>query len=825
MKALRLHITGIVQGVGFRPYVYRLATKFKLGGWVLNASDGVHVFVEGPDSMVTRFVAALEVEPPAAARIEHVEVVSTEPGGFTAFEIRESEADATLRTFISPDLATCPACLAELFDKNDRRYHYPFINCTDCGPRFTIIKDTPYDRPLTTMRDFTMCPECAVEYADPADRRFHAQPDACFTCGPRLYLNASSDHDKTATTPAAALSAGWIWSPAVETSPRPQRSPQAEAVRSNSIILEACEGLHNEQILAIKGLGGFQLACNARSETAVRRLRERKHRWGKPLALMFPNIELAERYCEISAAERDLLLSPAHPIVLLRRRTDEDAADLAPSIAPGLAEIGVMLPAAPLHHLLADEFYGPMIMTSGNLSEEPIVTDNAVALEVLSPVADLFLMHDRPIYARYDDSVVRVVEGRTYMIRRARGYAPEPLITAFDSPAAILAVGPEQKNTFTLLEGNTAFVSQHIGDLENLSTLEAFEEAEQLYERLFRIKPVTIAYDLHPEYLSTKWAQVKIDEAGKKYPLATCGVQHHHAHIVAACAEHGVTGGVIGIAFDGTGYGEDRTIWGGEVLISTYTDALRFAHLAPFALPGGAGAIKRPVRVALGLLDQYGLLDHPGAARLRARLEAFEEATTLTMIHNNLNSPLTSSMGRLFDAVAALLDIADDAAFEGAPAMLLEAAAPADLHDRPTPPAWRFSLDDDGVFSPAPVLEALLDDLVLLHGDPDTLLTTGELARRFHEAVVNLIGEVSTKAARETELDTVALSGGCFMNRLLLIGAREVLEARGLRVIVGEKLPVNDGCISFGQAVVAWARLHAPQWGELELEEFDEPEE
>jgi len=812
MKALSLHITGIVQGVGFRPYVYRLATKFKLCGWVLNASDGVHIYIEGPDSVVTRFVAALETDPPAASRIERVEVESAEVIGYEDFEIHESEADESLRTFISPDLATCPACLEELFDESDRRYRYPFINCTDCGPRFTIIQGTPYDRPLTTMRDFTMCKDCATEYADPADRRFHAQPDACFVCGPRLYLNVGAD--KTSD-----YAAEWTWSPEVETSPRPQRDRSAELARSHAIILEACEALHNEQILAIKGLGGFQLACNARNETVVRRLRERKHRRGKPLALMFPNIELAERYCEISPRERELLQSPAHPIVLLRRRSDEDAADLAHSIAPGLAEVGVMLPATPLHHLLADEFYGPMVMTSGNISEEPILTDNAAALETLAGVADLFLLHDRAIAARYDDSVVRVVGERAYMIRRARGYAPEPLALPFSSPDSILAVGPEQKNTFTLLDGDTAFVSQHIGDLENLATLEAFEEAEQLYEQLFKITPNTIAHDLHPEYLSTKWARVKVDEAGDKYPLATCGVQHHHAHIAAACAEHGIEGGVIGIAFDGTGYGRDHTIWGGEVLISTYTDALRFAHLAPFQLPGGAGAIKRPIRVALGLLDQYSLLEHPGAAALRARLEPHEEATTLTMIHNNLNSPVTTSMGRLFDAVAALLGIADDADFEGSPAMLLEAAAPADLHDRPTPRHYRFSLEEDGSFSPAHVLEALLDDLVVIEQDPDTLLTIGELSRRFHEAVVNLIGDVSTKAARETELDVVALSGGCFMNRLLLTGAFQVLEARGLRVITNEKLPVNDGCVSFGQAVVAWARTHQPQWGDIDLDE------
>jgi hydrogenase maturation protein HypF len=458
-----------------------------------------------------------------------------------------------------------------------------------------------------------------------------------------------------------------------------------------------------------------------------------------------------------------------------------------------------------------------MVLTSGNISEEPIQIDNAQALDVLAKVADVFLLHDRPIQARYDDSVVRVMAGRVCMIRRARGYAPEPLTVPFQAPEPILGVGPEQKNTFTLLDGDTAFISQHIGDLENLSTLEAFEETEQLYEQLFKICPTAIASDLHPEYLSTKWAQVKVDEAGERFPLRSCSVQHHHAHIAAVCAEHGIEERVIGVAFDGTGYGENHTIWGGEVLLSSYHDATRFAHLAPFPLPGGAGAIQRPVRIAVALLDQYGLLDHPGAAALRTRLEAHEEATVLSMIKNKLNTPLTSSMGRFFDAVASLLNITDDADFEGSPAMLLEATSPADLHTRPTPPAWRFTLEEDGVLSPAPLLEALLDDLVTMAEDPDTLLTTSELSRRFHEAVVNLVGEVATKAARETGLTIVALSGGCFMNRLLLTGAFEVLEARGLRVVTNEKLPVNDGCISFGQCAVARARLHAPQWGELEL--------
>ncbi len=805
MKAIKLHVTGIVQGVGFRPYVYRLAETFKLKGWVLNASDGVHIVVEGPDGMVSRFTTALEAHPPAAARIEQVTVEPVEPEGFGEFEIRHSEPDANLRTFVSPDLATCQHCLTELFDENDRRYRYPFINCTDCGPRFTIIEGTPYDRPLTTMKDFPMCEDCAAEYADPGNRRFHAQPDACFVCGPRLYLNPGAGKDE--------FDANWIWMPEKETRPRPHRDQKEEFARSNSIILEAIEALHSERILGLKGIGGFQLVCNARSETAVSLLRERKHRWGKPLALMFPNIELAERYCVINDQERELLLSPAHPIVLLERREGVDTDDLASSIAPGLSELGVMLPYSPLHHLLMDEFYAPVVMTSGNLSEEPIITDNAEALKKLSEVADLFLLHDRPIYARYDDSVVRVVAGRTQMIRRARGYAPAPLSLGFSSQQEILGAGPEQKNTFTLLSENDAFVSQHIGDLENLETLEAYEDTISLYERLFKIQPRAFAYDLHPEYLASKWAQVQAEEvAGTAHEIKLVGVQHHHAHIVAACAEHNIYEGVIGIAFDGTGYGDDKTIWGGEVLISTWQDYVRFAHLAPFKLPGGAGAIKRPIRIALGLLQQYGLLEHPGAIELRSRLEEHEEATTLAMLKNNLNCPTTTSMGRLFDAVAALLGVADNASFEGSPALLLEAAAGRDLHARPTPRQYRFSFDGEAI-DPAPVFEALLNDCVTMKENPDALLSTGELARRFHEAVVNMIGDIATKAARETELSTVVLSGGCFMNRLLIIGAREVLEAKGLRVITNEQLPVNDGCISFGQAAVAYAQLHAPKLG------------
>ncbi|MDR1412571.1 MAG: carbamoyltransferase HypF [Actinomycetes bacterium] len=836
MKAIKVDVTGVVQGVGFRPFVYGLAGELSLRGWVLNASDGVHIHVEGPDALVDSFPAMLEAKAPPASRIENVKVSAAEPGGFDTFEIRASKIEEGARTFISPDLATCANCRRELFDPDDRRYRYPFINCTDCGPRFTIIRDIPYDRPLTTMADFKMCKACAAEYADPTNRRFHAQPDACWECGPRLYLNDGQHGD-------------WAWTARDEVSasmaPR-HRDVADEAARSNSIIIEAAEALSRGLIVAVKGLGGFQLACNARSETTVRRLRERKHRWGKPLAVMFANLEQAERYVELNDAERHLLTGSVRPIVLARRRSNIEGAELALSVAPGMAELGVMLPYTPLHELLLEEFYGPLVMTSGNLSEEPIVTDNARALDVLAPIADVFLLHDRPISERYDDSVVRVVDGRLSMVRRARGYAPQPLPVrppdrqpASDAdatpdaeaeaeapaPIPILATGSEQKNTFTLLDGGEAFVSQHIGDLENVETLMVFADTISRYERLFRIQPEAIAYDLHPEYLSTKWAKVQEEEtAMTTHPLRAVGVQHHHAHVVAAAAEQGEYGPVIGLAFDGTGYGTDGTIWGGEVLLAAAAqpDFERYASLRSFRLPGGAGAVKRPLRTMFSLLLDYGLSEHSGAASLLRRLEPHEGETIRAMVSKGLNSPLCSSMGRLFDAVASLLGVADDAAFEGSPAMMLEAAS-APLHAKPaSPPQYRFGLSEyvhssgepvsgqpSVIIDPEPVIRALLDDLNAMEHDVDCELTTAELARRFHDSVVIMIGDICTKAARATNRDTVAVGGGVFMNRLVLSGAREILETKGMRVLVGEQLPVNDGAISYGQAVIAQAHLSA----------------
>ena len=787
MKALSLHITGIVQGVGFRPFVYNLADEQGLTGWVLNASDGVYTVVEGDDATVDAFAQSIRDRAPAMAVIEDVIAEPVEPEGFRGFSIRASRAEEGAMTLVSPDIATCPECTAELFDPADRRFRYPFINCTNCGPRFTIIGDVPYDRPMTSMRDFPMCPECAEEYGDPRDRRFHAQPDACFICGPRLYLNAEDAPGE------------WIWTPDRERSPRLHRDRNLEAARSDDILEAAARVLLDGHILAIKGLGGFHLACDAANAEAVARLRERKRRWGKPLAVMLPNLDDVRAYCEVGPEEASLLAGVVRPIVLLKKRA-RAATSLAPGVADGLTEIGVMLPYTPLHHLLLAEVGGrPLVMTSGNLSDEPIATDNAEAVTRLATIADAFLLHDRAILSRYDDSVVRVVNGLVEPVRRSRGYAPFPISLPFATDTHILAAGPEQKNTFTLLKDGYAFVSQHIGDMENAETLDSFAATETLYERLFRISPELIAHDLHPEYLSTKWAL--------EQPLPKVGVQHHHAHIVSVTAENGVSERVVGVAFDGTGYGEDGRIWGGEVLLADWASYDRFAHLAYVPMPGGSGAIKRPARMALGTLTTLGLLDHPGAAPLRSRLAEGEEATLARMIERGVNCPLTSSMGRLFDSVAALIGIADDARYEGEAAIMLEAAADASaegsyefafvtsdtspLADSQTP----LTLD------PTPVLSALLDDVA--GGIP-----TGVISMRFHRAVVECIVRVGVIAAKSAGTRFVALAGGVFMNRLVLGEAVRGLRGVGLTPLNHVKLPVNDGAVSFGQAVVAWARRH-----------------
>lgn len=835
-RAVSLHVTGVVQGVGYRPFVYNLARRLGISGWVRNASDGVWCLAEGEPDALLAFERALRAEAPPMAIVESVMAEEVDPEGASGFVIVASRAEEGAMTLVSPDIATCDACRDELFDPADRRHRYPFINCTNCGPRFTIIDDVPYDRPMTTMRDFPMCPDCAAEYLDPADRRFHAQPDACFICGPRLYLNGIDGSP-----------ADWKWSAAVETSPRPHRSREAELLRSDA-ILEAASGLLRDGgILAIKGLGGFQLACDATNEHAVARLRDRKRRWGKPFAVMMPTLELASAYCEVSADESKLLTSPAAPIVLLRLRGEGVASSaaataregvgeglgrsaataregvgggrmrvpqpaegaglfavsrrglseqatpadaLAPSLAPGLAELGVMLPYTPLHHLLLSAIGMPLVMTSGNLSEEPIATGNAEALDRLGQIADAVLLHDREIRSRYDDSVARVVASGTELVRRARGFAPFPIRLPFRSDVDILALGPEQKNTVTLLSGEYAFVSQHIGDMENAETFAAFERTIELYERLFRVSPGIVAYDLHPEYLSTKHALA--------LGLPAVGVQHHHAHVAGVAAEHGIDGPFIGVALDGTGYGTDGTIWGGEVLLATLGGFERLAHLSHMPMPGGAAAVRRPARMAVGALSAEGLLGHPGAEPLRARLAESEETTLLRMIERGVNSPLTSSMGRLFDAMAAICGVRDDARYEGQAAIELEAIADASAKG-----AYAFATTrgTPTVIGSAPVLEAALDDLA-------SGVAASTVSARFHRAVSDAIVGECVRAAETTGTRVVALAGGVLMNRLVMDGAYRGLSDAGLQPITHVRLPVNDGGVSFGQAVVAYARRH-----------------
>ncbi|MDO8987092.1 MAG: carbamoyltransferase HypF, partial [Coriobacteriia bacterium] len=699
---------------------------------------------------------------------------------FEGFQIRESHAIKGAMTLVSPDVATCPQCTSELDDPTDRRYGYPFINCTNCGPRFTIIQDVPYDRPATTMRDFPMCPECAAEYGDPENRRFHAQPDACFVCGPRLYLNQADAPDD------------WTWTPEREVSPRPHRNRDTEAERSSAILDAATQLLADGGILAIKGLGGFHLACDATNEAAVSRLRQRKHRWGKPLAIMCRDLDEARTHCAVNSTEESLLTGTVRPIVLLRRRLDAGLSGLlAASVSGDLGEIGVMLPYTPLHHVLLGRVAGPLVMTSGNLSDEPIATGNAEALARLASIADGFLLHDREIGSRYDDSVVRVVDGIVEPVRRSRGYAPFPLALPFQSDVDILACGPEQKNTFTLIRGAHAFVSQHIGDMENADTLESYENTIELYKRLFRVDPKLVAYDLHPEYLSTKFA-MGID-------LPKLGVQHHHAHVVSVTAERGIDTPVIGVAFDGTGFGPNGTIWGGEVLVADWKDYERVAHLALMPMPGGTGAVRRPARMAIGALLATDLLHHPGAAALRSRLAHGEETLLSKMVENKINTPATSSMGRLFDVVAALAGIRDDAAYEGEAAIELEAAADLDATG-----TYEFGTSrdpDDGalVLEYRPVLLGVLEDL-------EQGVAAGTISMRFHRAVVRAIVDTCVAVSERAGTHQVALAGGVFMNRLVFGGAVRDLALAGFEPLTHSKLPLNDGAVSFGQAIIAWAR-------------------
>ena len=793
MPAILLHVTGVVQGVGFRPFVYRLARERGLTGWVRNSSEGVFVHAEGPSEALSGLADAISAEAPPMAVVTSVHAAEATAEGFTGFTIEASASAPEAITLVSPDIATCAACAAELFDPEDRRHHYPFVNCTNCGPRFTIIDDIPYDRPATTMREFEMCPACAQEYGDPADRRFHAQPDACAVCGPRLYLEPSRLLENAGTLGLPdPIPLAWRRG---DPSPR-HRDAHAEHERTDAILAAVASALLAGGIVAVKGLGGYQLACDATSEGAVGRLRDRKRRWGKPLAIMVRDVAEARAYCEISAEEEALLAGPARPIVLLRRH--RSPAHLAEGVAGTLRELGVMLAYTPLHHLLLDAVRRPLVMTSGNLSDEPIAMENDEALARLSGIADLFLMHDRPIRSRYDDSVARVIENRPAMVRRARGFAPFPLTMPFPVPEDLLAAGPEQKNTFALVKSMGtdpayAFVSQHIGDMENAETLEHYEQTLALYERMFRVRPVAVAHDLHPEYLSTKFAM--------SLPLPKIGVQHHHAHVASVTGEHGVAERVVGLAFDGTGYGEDGAIWGGEVLLADWAGYERFAHLRAVPMPGGAAAIRRPARMAVGLLVGLdpALLEHPGAAALRTRLSPGEEETLLRMIERGVNCPATTSMGRLFDAVAALVGLRDDALYEGQAAIELEAAM-----DPSSSGAYRFEIERTGegfVLDSLPVVLGVLNDLT--SGAP-----TGTVSARFHRSVVDAAVRSSALGSEKCGSAKIALAGGVFMNRFLAEEVPAALRKQGLEPLTHERLPFNDGAVSFGQAVIASTRVH-----------------
>ncbi len=755
-EALRLSVTGVVQGVGFRPFVHRLALEHGLGGWVRNEAGEVQIWIEGSKGAVKAFVRDLVAKAPPLSRIDAVDVAQAEPKQEGEFRIVESVDQPDRRQPVSPDVALCSACEAELFDPSNRRYHYPFITCTDCGPRFTVIEAMPYDRERTSMRVFQQCDECLMEYGAPADRRYHSETNSCPDCGPRVWLEEGN--------------AG------------------AEACDGAAALERAAHRLTEGRVVAIRGLGGFHLAADATNDEAVSRLRQRKAREAKPLAVMVRNLEGARRLGRVGPEEEKLLTSRERPVVLLRALRD---AGLAPSVAPGLDTVGVMTAYTPLHQLLLELVGRPLVMTSGNLSEEPIATANDDARSRLGDIADAFLLHDREIVARYDDSVTRIADGTPLFLRRARGYAPLPLQLPVAAPVPLVAVGPHLKNTFALAHGATAYVSQHIGDLENLETLQHFQAALAAFRELFRVEPQVAVRDMHPAYLSTRVAE----ELGL---AETIVVQHHHAHAAAVAAEHGVTDRVVAVSYDGTGHGDDGSVWGAEILVSDLVDYERRGQLRYAPLPGGDLAARRPWRVALGYLSlEPSLAD--SFSRAFEGVDPQERAVAQQQLTRELNAPLASSMGRLFDAAAAVLGTRLVAYYEGQAAMELEALA-GERAAEPLP--FPVLEGDDGrwILDPLPLLAALGEQRQA-GGD------VSELAARFHESVAQATAEIVGRAADAVGIQTAALGGGCFQNARLLSTTRALLERRGLRVLAPQLLSPNDGSISYGQAAVAAMRL------------------
>ena len=749
----RISVRGVVQGVGFRPFIYQLATRHSLHGWVCNTSEDVRIEVEGDARDIERFLHGLREQAPPLSHIEEITVTPAPPAGHDKFEIQHSIAEEGKYQLVSPDIATCPDCLREIFDPGDRRYRYPFTNCTNCGPRFTIIADIPYDRPNTTMKRFRMCLECQREYDDPLNRRFHAQPNACPKCGPQLEL----------------LDAG------------------GNPLTCDDIISKTSQLLKEGKIIAIKGLGGFLLACDATSRTAISRLRQRKNRPAKPLAIMVSSLEEAKRHCEVNDEESRLLTSPGSPIVLANWKA---GSTISKAAAPGLKYLGVMLPYTPLHHLLLQEVGLPLVMTSGNLSEEPIAKDNDEAVRRLGGIADYFLMHNRDIYARYDDSVMTVEEGRPRFVRRARGYAPFPIHLPYKSKQ-ILGCGAEEKNTFCLTRDNYAFVSQHIGDMENMETLEHFENTIALYKKLFRIEPEIIAHDMHPEYLPTKYAKELADRA----KIKLVPVQHHHAHIASCLADNGIEGPVIGVSFDGTGYGTDGNIWGGEFMVADLKEFKRTAFIENLPLPGGAMAIKKPYRAAIGYLLSLGI-DLDINLPLFKQVDKREIEIIRGQVEKRINTPLTSSCGRLFDAVSALTAVRGIIEYEAQAAIDLEMLAYDANGETGHYPFSIVEHDGASIIKIHDLFTAIISDL---RGNTSKAI----IAARFHNTVAQMIMETCQAISAKTGIKKAALSGGVFQNRLLLRKTIPLLESAGFEVYTHRQVPCNDGGISLGQVVIA----------------------
>jgi hydrogenase maturation protein HypF len=778
----RVRVQGVVQGVGFRPFVYGLATRHQLAGFVSNNSDGVRIEVEGPRDTLDRFRTELEKEAPPLAHIDSV-VVETMPvvdeaareaaaqsagGDKPRFTIHESEAVAGAITSVSPDIATCADCLRELFDPHDRRYRYPFINCTNCGPRYTIIRDIPYDRPFTTMAAFTMCAACNAEYHDPANRRFHAQPNACPECGPQVWAQVSAGSDAVLGRDGGSVR-------------------EAVLERREAALAAVCAALADERIAAVKGIGGFHLACDATNTRAVEELRRRKGRGDKPFGLMARDLQQVRDFAEVNEEEAALLQSKERPIVLLRRKAESA---LSARVAPGTALVGFMLPYSPLHALILNHpaLAGrPLVMTSGNLSDEPIARTNEEAIARLSKMADLFLLHNRDIHAVCDDSVVRVHDAHEVPMRRSRGYAPLPVRLPREVET-VLAVGAELKSTFCLTKGNYAYMSPHIGDMENLETLEAMERGLAHFRAIFRCEPTKVVCDLHPGYLSTKWAR----QFAEKNGLPLLQVQHHYAHVASLMAEHGMDGSepVLGVSFDGTGYGTDGAIWGGEVMIADHRSFQRVARLKYVPLPGGDAAVKRPYRMALAHLMAAGIAwdeDLPCVAAAPKE----ERRILRRQIETGLNCVDTSSMGRLFDAVASLVGVCHVASYEAQGAIELEMAS--SVIDR----NYKFEIVElDGlIIDPATALLALVTDMRA--GVPRAVM-----AARFHAGVAEMITEVCVRLRARGAPPVAGLTGGVFQNVLLLRETKARLERNGFRVLIHQVVPPNDGGLALGQAVL-----------------------